>query len=259
MRRFLTLVCLLCLAIPAGISISGCYRNPAGELLQRPGLWVEGHGRGVHLSNAPDYGDLACLWADAADCAHRRQRPARGRAASVSSYTYGTTNNQLVDISPTGNICAGTWNRNSGGGIRQLHHLQPSQSAAVDGRFAVWDCLHHSFGQLGDLESGAGLRACAGHVRGTSRANSPVFRRARCIRSPLDVQACFTGSNNTQQLFCAPPSVTGATNPKLACPLPSGHEPKLDSRLLDGHWDVDLQRGNGDHSFDQPGDQPDHG
>jgi len=29
MRRFLTLVCLLCVAIPAGISISGCTRNPA--------------------------------------------------------------------------------------------------------------------------------------------------------------------------------------------------------------------------------------
>jgi len=28
MRRFLTLVCLLCLAVPAGISISGCSRNP---------------------------------------------------------------------------------------------------------------------------------------------------------------------------------------------------------------------------------------
>ena len=31
MRRFLTLVCLLGLAIPAGVSISGCYRNPAGK------------------------------------------------------------------------------------------------------------------------------------------------------------------------------------------------------------------------------------
>ena len=31
MRRFLTLVCLFILALPAGISISGCYRNPAGN------------------------------------------------------------------------------------------------------------------------------------------------------------------------------------------------------------------------------------
>ena len=31
MRRFLTLVCLLFLALPAGITISGCTRNPAGN------------------------------------------------------------------------------------------------------------------------------------------------------------------------------------------------------------------------------------
>jgi len=31
MRRFLTLVCLLCVAIPAGITFSGCTRNPAGN------------------------------------------------------------------------------------------------------------------------------------------------------------------------------------------------------------------------------------
>ncbi|MGB0053440.1 MAG: hypothetical protein WBQ02_14435, partial [Terracidiphilus sp.] len=43
----------------------------------------------------------------------------KGGAASVASgtYHYGTTNNQLVDISPSGGICAGTWNRNTGGGI----------------------------------------------------------------------------------------------------------------------------------------------
>ena len=41
----------------------------------------------------------------------------QGPSANVSTYSYATTNNQLVDISPTGKICAGTWNRNSGGGI----------------------------------------------------------------------------------------------------------------------------------------------
>ena len=31
MRRYLTLVCLLCLAIPTGISIAGCGRNPGAD------------------------------------------------------------------------------------------------------------------------------------------------------------------------------------------------------------------------------------
>jgi hypothetical protein len=38
MRRFLTLVCLLVLAVPAGISISGCTRNPAGNYCNGQGF-----------------------------------------------------------------------------------------------------------------------------------------------------------------------------------------------------------------------------
>ncbi len=42
MRRFLTLICLLFLTIPAGITISGCYPQPGRQLLQWPGLRTEG-------------------------------------------------------------------------------------------------------------------------------------------------------------------------------------------------------------------------
>ncbi len=42
MRRFLTLVFLLFLALPAGITISGCYRNPAGNYCNG-----QGYGRKV--------------------------------------------------------------------------------------------------------------------------------------------------------------------------------------------------------------------
>jgi hypothetical protein len=37
----------------------------------------------------------------------------------------------------------------------------------------------------------------------------------------LDAQACFVGSNNQQQLLCAPSSVTGTSTPGYACPLPA--------------------------------------
>ena len=44
MRRFLTLVCLLVVAIPAGISISGCTRNPAAN-------YCNGLGYGLLVTN----------------------------------------------------------------------------------------------------------------------------------------------------------------------------------------------------------------
>src|SRR5580704_12012339 len=116
MRRFLTLVCLLVVAIPAGISISGCTRNPAGN-------YCNGLGYGLKDTDVssifltPQSTGISIAYGQTQQVAAPSAKTCKGTSASVSSYTYGTTNNQLVDISPTGNLCAGTWNRNSGGGI----------------------------------------------------------------------------------------------------------------------------------------------
>ena len=116
MRRFLTLVCLLCLAIPAGISISGCSSNPNAS-------YCNGLGYGLKTSAvasirlSPATTGISLAFGQTQQVATPSALTCKNVAAKVSSYTYGTTNSQLVDISPTGNICAGTWNRNSGGGI----------------------------------------------------------------------------------------------------------------------------------------------
>lgn len=116
MRRFLTLVCLLFLALPAGISISGCTRNPAGN-------YCNGLGYGLKVTEVatitlqPETTGLSMAFGQTRQVSTPTAATCKGTTASIASYTYGTTNNKLVDISPSGNICAGTWNRNSGGGI----------------------------------------------------------------------------------------------------------------------------------------------
>src|SRR5208282_1709302 len=116
MRRLLTLVCLLCLAIPAGISISGCTRNPGEN-------YCNGLGFGPKITDVysidlePRATGISLAFGQTQNVLSPTAKTCKGATASVGKYTYGTTNNQLVDISPTGNICAGAWNRNSGGGI----------------------------------------------------------------------------------------------------------------------------------------------
>ena len=84
MRRFLTLVCLLGLAIPAGISISGCVRNPAGNYCNGLGYGPKDHRGGQHHPAAADRGHLAGLWADHPDpVAHRHHL--QGRHGSIAS------------------------------------------------------------------------------------------------------------------------------------------------------------------------------
>jgi trimeric autotransporter adhesin len=118
MRRFLTLVCLLGLAIPAGISISGCTRNPAGN-------YCNGQGYGLKLTDVanltlqPQIAGISLAYGQTVQAQSPSATTCKGEPASIptSILSYGTTNNQLVDISPSGDICAGTWNRNTGGGI----------------------------------------------------------------------------------------------------------------------------------------------
>jgi hypothetical protein len=118
MRRFLTLICLLGLALPAGISISGCTRNPGAK-------YCNGLGYGLLVTQVssitlqPQIAGISLAYGQTTQVQAPQAFTCKQEPASVSSalYSYGTSNNQLVDISPAGNICAGTWNRNTGGGI----------------------------------------------------------------------------------------------------------------------------------------------
>ncbi len=123
MRRFLTLVSLLLFTIPFGISISGCSKK-------QPAVFCNGGDTGAVVGQVAritlqpqifgislNQGAIGSVGAPVAtDC--------KGTAETVSSYTYATFDANgkpdltIADVQPnTGRLCAGTWNRNTGGGI----------------------------------------------------------------------------------------------------------------------------------------------
>ena len=116
MRRFLTLLSLFLIALPVGLSISGCttkvenYCNNAGygpKLTDINNVTLGPATTGISLA----YGQIS-------QASTPRAFNCKNTALSPSTYTYGSTNIQLADINPgTGAICAGTWNRLSAGGI----------------------------------------------------------------------------------------------------------------------------------------------
>ena len=117
MRRYLTLVCVLCLAIPAGISFSGCSRDPGAN-------YCNGLGYGLKITDVagvtlqPRTTGISLAFGQTRQVTTPTAITCKGTAATITgSYQYGSTDRTLADISPTGNLCAGTWNRNSGGGI----------------------------------------------------------------------------------------------------------------------------------------------
>ncbi|HEX8812116.1 MAG TPA: hypothetical protein VF742_09000, partial [Terracidiphilus sp.] len=225
MRRFLTLVCLLVLAVPAGITISGCTRNPAGNYCN--GL---GYGPKVtalsYITLGPQFTGISLAFGQTRQSNAPAAFTCKNTTFSVTNYSYGTTNNLLVDVSPSGNICAGTWNRNSGGGIAD---------------YTICSAPNPLPSNNGGLPYGVAYETAS--ADGVTSNPVPVYVHApvtsitldgpqQCLSqgqlAQLDSQACYS-NNGKQQLLCAPSNLTSA---QYACPyVGAGAPPTCESSI----------------------------
>lgn len=209
MRRYLTLVFILFLAIPAGISVSGCYRNPAGNFCNGLGYGLKD--TAVYaIDLEPKTTGVSIAFGQTRQITAPTATTCKGTSAAVSGYSYATTNNQLIDISPTGNMCAGTWNRNSGGGIPDYTICSPPNPLPKTGALPyatayisasansvtsnpVEVYVHAQVASVALALTGAGAGSQQCYSQGTS--------------TQLDAEACYA-ANGTQYEFCAPSTVT---------------------------------------------------
>ena len=131
MRRLVSLAVLLFFAIPFGLSVSGC-KKALTVVYCNGGDSGPEVGQVATITLSPtlatygeslSYGQIGqSLSASAQDC--------KGNSVSVKSYTYATSNMAVADINPTtGQVCAGLWNRFSGGGIADYTTCNPPTAA----------------------------------------------------------------------------------------------------------------------------------
>jgi hypothetical protein len=208
MRRYLTLILLLCVAIPAGVSITGCIRNPAGN-------YCNGLGYGLRITDVysidlePRTTGVSMAFGQTRQVTAPTAKTCKGNSASVATYTYGTTNNQLVDISPTGNMCAGLWNRNSGGGIADYTICSapsplPSTGGLPFGTAFITAAADSVTSNPVEVYVHAPVSsitlATSGLPTGQTCASQGTIAQ-------LDSEACFA-NNGVQYEFCAPSTVT---------------------------------------------------
>jgi sugar lactone lactonase YvrE len=216
MRRFLTLVCLLCLAIPAGISISGCTRNPDAN-------YCNGFGYGPKVTDVssillqPQTTGISLAFGQTQQALQPNATACHGATVAVSSFTYGSTNTQLVDISPSGNICAGTWNRNTGGGIANYTTCsKPNPLPSTGG-------LPYGIAYITASANSVSSNPVAVYVHPqVTSVDLALSGTQQCYsqgtQAQLDSQACFAGGNNQQIELCAPASLSTAS---YACTQPT--------------------------------------
>jgi len=214
MRRFLTLVCLLGLALPAGVSISGCVRNPQGN-------YCNGLGYGpkdtdlYSITLQPQVAGISLAYGQTTQVQTPSALTCKGVTASVgsNSYSYGTTNNRLADVSPTGQLCAGTWNRNTGGGIADYTNCNYPNPLPSTGGLPY--AVAYLTATANSVTSNPVVVYIHAPVTAISLVTTSLSSSApqQCFsqnqQAALDSQACYV-SNGTQYEFCAPSSVTAA-------------------------------------------------
>ena len=125
MRRLVTFAILIFCSLPFGISISGCHHAAAPVYCngQSSGVVV---GQTTTLDLEPRLTGVSLNQGQIGQINGPTAKDCKGNSASASGTVYGSSNLSLVDIAPTtGRICAGTWNRNSGGGIADFTFCTP--------------------------------------------------------------------------------------------------------------------------------------
>lgn len=216
MRRYLTLVFMVFLAIPAGITFSGCTRNPAGN-------YCNGLGFGLKITDVyaidlePKTTGVSLAFGQTRQINAPTATTCKGTTASVSAYTYATTNNQLLDIAPTGNMCAGTWNRNTGGGIPDYTICSPPSPLPNTGGLP-YGTLYISASANSVTSNPVQVYVHAQVSSVTLALSGAQQCYSQGVSATLDSEACFA-SGGTQYEFCAPSTVT-----HYSCPggLPPG-------------------------------------
>jgi trimeric autotransporter adhesin len=149
MQRYLALIALFLFSLPVGISISGCATNV--------GAYCNGLGYGpktnavAAINLNPATTGISLSWGQIGQLSQPTATNCKGQSASVSKYTYGSSNLLLADISPTGGVCGGTWNRNSPGGIADFTICTPPAGSNTE------QCTSTSCGVAQLTASGGGV------------------------------------------------------------------------------------------------------
>ena len=132
MKRFLIFGFLLLFSFPVGFSIAGCAGTNPNNYCNKTGY---GYGLKTNqvaaISLQPQTTGISLAFGQTSQLQSPTATNCNGGTESVSQYTYGTTNLNLVDVSSTGALCGGTWNRHSPGGIPDFTICTAPTPAAI--------------------------------------------------------------------------------------------------------------------------------
>lgn len=115
MKRFFVLIVLVCFSLPVGLSIAGCGHNTNNYCLKNGHAYGPTINQVAYVVLQPQTTGISLAWGQTQSLDQPTAYNCNNQTQTVANYIYATTNRSLADVSPSGIICAGTWNRYSQG------------------------------------------------------------------------------------------------------------------------------------------------
>jgi hypothetical protein len=206
MRRFLAFVVLFACSVPVGLSISGCGHNPNNYCIKNGHAYGVLTSQVVYVTLQPETTGLSLAWGQTSSLGAPQAFNCNHDSESVSHWIYGSSNLLLADISPNGQICAGTWNRNSPGGVPDFSICTPPSGASLS-NFS--GCSASTCGTAQVTASGGGATS--------NPVNIYIHPPITSITIPSQT-ACYSQGQTLTSSFLSETTVSGPGGAILCCP-----------------------------------------
>lgn len=206
MRRFVAFVVLFVCSLPVGLSIAGCGHNPNNYCIKN------GHAYGVlttqvvYVTLQPETTGLSLAWGQTASLSSPQAFNCNHDSQSVSKWVYGSSNLLLADISPSGQVCGGTWNRNSPGGVPDFTICTPPSGSSLS-----------SFAGCTSSTCGTAQLTAQGGGATSNPVNVYVHPPITSITIPTQ-SACYSQGQTLTTSFLSETTVSGPGGAILCCP-----------------------------------------
>jgi hypothetical protein len=216
MQRFLTFVVLLLLTVPVGLSIQGCANKNAN--------YCNGSGYGylktqpVSISLQPQTTGLSVAYSQTSQLQAPSALNCVGTAASIGTYTYGTTDRTIADVSPTGAVCGGTWNLHTPA-VAAYTTCLPTNKTGV--AYMTASAAGFTSNQVA-VYSHPPITSLAVSGPTNSTTGKPECL-SQGLTSQLDATAYYTNSAGQQTLLCSPNILPGGGYGPNDCNNVIGH------------------------------------
>jgi hypothetical protein len=197
--------------------VTGCTRNPAANFCDNLG-YGNSKSNIASITLGPATTGISMPYGEVASPSAPTAKSCTSTTVSVKSYAYGTSDMTIADINPTtGQLCAGTWNRQTAGGVAPYTTCLPTNKTGValitasagdvtSNTVPVY--VHPQVGSVVlSVSPGSGSTQTASTA--TPSCTPSTTSVSECVSqgntATLDVTACAVGSTTP---FCAPNSTT---------------------------------------------------